>query len=538
MKNYLIVKMILAMFVIFSFGFAKETFADETVPGETVLPSSIVLNSNDISIQKGNTFTLKSTIVPSDAQNQEVTWKSNNTNIATVSETGEVKGVSAGKTSIVVTSVANPSVTSQVNVTVTPILPTKISVNKTSLHIANGQKYLVKATVAPTNAENKKVKWTTSNAKIATVSSEGLITAKANGNAVISATAVGNEKLVTTIKVNVSTKTVKANKSSLTLVSGKSSTVKAIVSPSDATQKSVTWSTSNSKIASVSSKGTIKAKKPGTVTITAKAKSAKSAKIKVVVKAPVQAKSVSINKTNFTLGKGSSAQLVAAIKPSNTTYKKISWSSSNSKIVKVDQNGKVTAVGLGTATIKAKTVNGKYKTVKVKVVLKAAKKTLTTGSWVVGKDLNPGFYDVTTSDSNGGNLIVTRGKYDLVVNEILTSENGEFGVSKATAEFKKGDKIQIMNLKNATFTPAKRGYRSTLHAGRWVAGKDIRPGRYTATVINGSGNLIIKRGEYNLVVNEILSTDPEFGVKKVTFTLKSGDDIEIMGINGLKFTKL
>lgn len=534
MKNHIISKIILSMFVVFSFGLGQEVFA-ETEQTEVVLPSSIILNSSDLTIQKNKTYSLKATVLPNDAQDQGILWKSNNPNIATVTENGTVMGVTAGKTTIVATSIANPSVSTQVTVTVIPILPTKLSVNKTSLHIAKGQKYTVKANVSPSNADDNNVKWTTSNAKIATVNTKGIITAKANGKVVITATAAGNKSLTQKINVNVSTKTVKANKSSVSLTTGKSTVLKATVSPSDATQKTISWTSSNPKIATVNSKGTIKAKKPGTVTITAKAKSAKSAKVKVIVKSPIKAKSVSLNKTSFTLGKGESTKLVATIKPSNAVNKKISWSSSNKKVAKVDQNGKVTAVGVGTATIKAKTTNGKYKTAKVKVVIKAKKKTLTTGNWVVGKNLNPGFYNMTTTKGSG-NLIVTRGKYDLIVNEILSAKESEYGeVSLVTAELKKGDKIQIKGLKSATFTPTKRVYHTTLHAGHWVAGKDIRPGRYTATLVKGSGNFIVTRGEYDLVVNEILSKD--YGVKKVTFTLKKGDVIEISGISAVKFTK-
>ena len=360
---------------------------------------------------------------------------------------------------------------------------------------------------------------------------------KSNGTVTITATANGNKQLVEKVKVNVSAKKVSTNKKTVTLRIGQSTTVKASVSPSDATKKAITWTASNSKVATVNSKGVIKAKKAGTVTITAKAASATSGKAKVTVKAPVQAKSVTLNKSSVTLGKGHSTTLVAKVYPSNTDNKTIKWSTSNSKVVKVDSKGRLTGVGVGTATVKAATTNGKYKKVTVKVVLKPVKRTLATGTWTVGTHLAPGFYDVTTS-SGSGNLIVTRGQYDLVVNEVLSATDVDYGnVTRVTAEFKKGDKIRISNLNNATFTPAKRSLRTTLHAGRWIVGKDIRAGRYTATVSEGSGNFIITRGEYHLVVNEILSTDPNFGVKQVTFTVKNGDDIQITGLNAVRFKR-
>ena len=101
---------------------------------------------------------------------------------------------------------------------------------------------------------------------------------KSNGTVTITATANGNKQLVEKVKVNVSAKKVSTNKKTVTLRIGQSTTVKASVSPSDATKKAITWTASNSKVATVNSKGVIKAKKAGTVTITAKAASATSGK--------------------------------------------------------------------------------------------------------------------------------------------------------------------------------------------------------------------------------------------------------------------
>ena len=170
---------------------------------------------------------------------------------------------------------------------------TKVSLSKKSVTLVKGRATTVKATVSPSNATNKKLKWTTSNSKIAVVNSQGKITAKGKGVATIKATALDGSKKYATCKVTVKqpVTSVKLNKKSVTLkVKGnakqKTVTLTATVSPSNANVKTVTWKSSNSKVATVNRKGKVTAKKRGTCYIIATAKdgSKKYAKCKIVVK--------------------------------------------------------------------------------------------------------------------------------------------------------------------------------------------------------------------------------------------------------------
>ena len=169
----------------------------------------------------------------------------------------------------------------------------KVSLRKKSVVLVKGRSTTVKATVTPTNATNKKLKWTTSNAKVATVNQSGKITAKGRGNATIKVIALDGSNKYATVKVTVKqpVTSVKLNRKSANLkVKGKAKqktvTLKATVNPKNANNKSVSWKSSNSKIATVNSKGKVTAKKRGTCYITATAKdgSKKSAKCKIVVK--------------------------------------------------------------------------------------------------------------------------------------------------------------------------------------------------------------------------------------------------------------
>ena len=150
------------------------------------------------------------------------------------------------------------------------------------------------------------------------------------------------------------------------MTEGDTQTLTATVKPDNATDKTVTWSTSSASIATVDNNGKVTAVKEGTATITAKAGD-KSATCKVTVnKKIIPVSSVSLDKTELTLKAGATETLTATVNPDNATNKKVSWSSSNTSIAKVDSYGKVTAVKEGTATITAD-VEGKKATCTVSV---------------------------------------------------------------------------------------------------------------------------------------------------------------------------
>ena len=168
-----------------------------------------------------------------------------------------------------------------------------VQFDKTSATLQKNKIIKITATVNPTDAVNKTLKWKSSNTKVAKVNQYGKVRAIGGGIAVITATAVdgSNENATFTLTVKQAVTKVTLNKKSVTLklkgyASQKSYTLKATVSPKDANVKSVTWKSSNTKVATVNSKGKVTAKKRGTCYITATAKdgSKKSAKCKIVVK--------------------------------------------------------------------------------------------------------------------------------------------------------------------------------------------------------------------------------------------------------------
>ncbi len=157
-------------------------------PADAVHVSSISLNKNTMELSVGKSETLVATILPSNATNKSVTWSSNNTSVATVSSTGEVMAKALGSAIITVkTSDGGKTATCSVTVSAENISVTGVSVNPPSLSMAVGDTQIIYANITPSDATDNTVAWSSSNTAIATVSSSGIVTAKAIGTATITA---------------------------------------------------------------------------------------------------------------------------------------------------------------------------------------------------------------------------------------------------------------------------------------------------------------------------------------------------------------
>lgn len=143
------------------------------------------------------------------------------------------------------------------------------------------------------------------------------------------------------------------SKSTLELVEGETETLKATVAPENAANKRVAWKSGDMTIAAVDAEGKIVAVKPGNATITVTSDDgSKTATCAVTVKAAtVSVTGVTLNKTTLSLVQGTNETLTVTVAPENATNKKVTWKSDKADIATVDANGKVTAAGVGTATI-------------------------------------------------------------------------------------------------------------------------------------------------------------------------------------------
>lgn len=270
-----------------------------------------------------------------------------------------------------------------------PVAPASVKINQGAFTLTKkGSHKKLTVTVSPSNAAHKAVTWSTSNPKVAKVDSTGKVTPVKNGTAYITAKTSNGKtaKVKVTVKITYPSSIKIATKPFTLTKKGATKTVKAKVSPSSATDKTITWSSSNSKVATVSSGGKVTAVKNGTASIRAKTANGRMASVKVTVKIPVAVTSVNIRQSSFTLTKkGASKQLSATVYPSNATNKKVTWRSSNSRVATVNSSGKVVAVGNGTATITAKSSNGRTAKVTVKVSIASA-------------SAKPGAYDMNADE--------------------------------------------------------------------------------------------------------------------------------------------
>ena len=175
------------------------------------------------------------------------------------------------------------------------------------------------------------------------------------------------------------------NKSTLTLKVGASETLTATIAPANASNKNVTWKSSNATIATVDASGKVTGLAKGTVTITVTTEDgAKTATCKVTVTIPVTG--VTLNKTSTTIAVEVIEELTATVAPANATNQKVTWKSSDPAVARVNSNGKVLGVSVGEATITVTTEDGgKTATCKVRVLSKVNKVTVTPANLTLGK---------------------------------------------------------------------------------------------------------------------------------------------------------
>ena len=327
-----------------------------------VLVETVSLSETTLTLVEGETKVLTAEIAPADAENQSVTWSTSDKSVVTV-EDGTVTAIKAGEATVTATANDKGSVKAECKVTVTAakVAVTGVSLDKTTLTVAAGGNAKLTATVAPANATNKRVTWSSSDEAIATVDSEGKVTANAAGTATITVTTKdGNKTAECKVTVGIPVTGVSLDKTTLTVAAGGNAKLTATVAPANATNKSVTWSSSNQAIATVDSEGNVTVKSAGTATITVTTKDGgKTATCTVTVTAAkVAVTGVSLNHTSLTVAAGGNAKLTATVAPTNATNKSVTWSSSDEAIATVDSEGNVTVKSAGTATITVTTKDG------------------------------------------------------------------------------------------------------------------------------------------------------------------------------------
>ncbi len=325
------------------------------------LVSSISLNKTSLSLVVNQTSQLTAAVYPSDATNPVLIWDSSDESIASVSSDGLVKAITEGTATITVTTTDGSNLSASCEVTVSIIPVTSLSLNKTSLTLDIDDTYQLTCTITPNNATYKTLSWTSSNPSVATVSSNGLVRPVSPGEVTITATTTDGTNLSASCQVTV-VKRIKAitlNESSLTLTLPQTTQLVAFITPYDATNQTLTWTSSNTSVATVDANGFITSKAAGSTTIRANTTDGSnlSASCQVtVVKQYVTA--ITLNESSLVMHIGDTFQLAADVQPENASNPTLSWSTGNSSVARVDNNGLVTAIAGGTTYVRASATDG------------------------------------------------------------------------------------------------------------------------------------------------------------------------------------
>ena len=337
---------------------------------EEIQAETIEMQEKNVAIEVGKQKELNVIIEPTNAENKEVVWTSNNTNVVTVDSNGKITGISNGSAIVSAYLKENEKVKTACEVTVQTKVQ-RIVLNKTNiqLDVSGTKQDEIVATIEPATANvNTKLAYSLkANNGVASVDQNGIVTGNKSGSEVIVVSNADGIKAECSVTVKTSPTGISLNTTSanIDLSSTKNYTLKATINPStaDSNLRGITWTSSNTNIATVnSSNGVVTFKNGGTVTITAKTINGKTATCTFNISA---INGLTLNKTSISLESGKTYKLAGTISAIGNVNKTIIWTSSNSNVAKVASDGTVTAVNGGTATITAKTVNGKVATCKV-----------------------------------------------------------------------------------------------------------------------------------------------------------------------------
>ena len=363
-----------------SVGNIKETVKIE-VKENIVLPTDIELTTNSIGLLEGESIQVSAKVIPENSTNNTLSWSSNNTNIATVSN-GLIVGKSEGNTTIIVST--SNGIRKEISVNIskkkvetepenTEILLKNIKINVGNLTLEEGNTTQINAILEPSNATNKDIIWSTSNSNVATINQNGTITALKEGTTTITVSSTTNSEIKDSIELIVK-KNSKAvsdviiNEKNITVKVGGETRLTVTVLPSTALNKNVTWTTSNTNIATIDNNGILNAKNIGTAIITATSISNPYIKGQSTITVePIEVANITLSTTSVTIKKGETQTITATPQPSNATNKTLTWKSNNTSIATVDNNGKITGVSVGKTTITVSSNNNITKTINVEI---------------------------------------------------------------------------------------------------------------------------------------------------------------------------
>ena len=333
-------------------------------------PVVITTSVDTLTVAVGRIADYELSISPRSAR-KGYTFTISDETIAEALRDGRVKGLRQGTCTLTIGSKADPTVTKVLDVIVVqPAKSIKAQLDQETISV--GQTAQITAELRPDDATLRGAAYESRRPEVATVDENGVVTGVSRGSATIRVRSEdGYAQTSVTVQVRQPAEAIELELPKSTLPEGKTATVKATVLPKDTNNKKLTWTSSDERIATVNREGRVKGVQPGTVTITAASAEVPEVTGSIDVQVVRLARSAAFAQKEYDVIMGQTAQLAVAVSPEDTTDKSVTYKSNNPKKVSVDENGVVTALAAGKATITATTADGSRRqaTTVVKVIV-------------------------------------------------------------------------------------------------------------------------------------------------------------------------
>lgn len=318
--------------------------------------SEVRLSETTYELAVGDDFYLTATVLPENAANKSVTWSCSPENVLTVYQSGQVVAMEEGEGTVTVTTTdGGHKAECKVYVRKYKVNVKSVSLDQEVLEMTEGDEVYLSATVLPEDASEKKVVWSCEPESVLNVYQSGQVVAMGPGEGTVTVTTVDGgftaSCAVTVTPKFIAVESITLEPEPLELEVGQSATVKATVLPEGATDKTLSWESSNEAVATVDQTGKVTALKAGETILTVKAGNITEWGHVTVTDIPVTG--VTVSPSLVTLKEGETCQLSASVSPASARQD-VEWASQNKEVATVDKEGLVTAVRAGSTRIYAR----------------------------------------------------------------------------------------------------------------------------------------------------------------------------------------
>ena len=417
-------------------------------------------------------LSLQVNVLPKTTRNKKVDLAVDNEEVVRA-KGNAVAGLAPGETVLTITSQEDPSVSIQYRIVVIQPI-TRLTLTAPAKNVAVGGTIQLTPVYLPENATRQQVTWASANEQFATVDANGVVTGLKRGNVRITATATDGSNIRANINLQVtqSAEEITLDNSELTVDVGRNGVLKATVLPKDTNNRKVVWSSSDESVAKVNNQGRVTGVALGDCEITCASEEVSTVLAKAVVHVQQPVLKVTLDPAPAVYN-NETAQLTWKIEPENASNPKLTFASSNEKILTVDENGVVTGVSGGEAYVTATTTDGSRRQAKVKVKVMQH----LTGVHMLRKTA---YIDYGQTSSAGAILEPERAKN---VNPNMTWESANPSVASVSQNKKAPNKVDITGVSYGMTEiygiTEDGGFRTSLtirvgdweNSLRWVEGK-------------------------------------------------------------------